>query len=68
MTGYSPEDYQDSEAEQLLKHLCRYCQCHESTLSMDLQVSELAKDLAISMDITTDDADDYRAIIERIIS
>lgn len=56
----------DHEALELLRLLHKYVEAYGE--GEDLPISELAGDLAMSMDVTTDEADNLRREIEAAIS
>lgn len=60
-----PEFMTDAECEELLRLLHKYVTEYGSCSNMT--VSEMAEDLAMSMDVTTDAADQYRREIEAIL-
>lgn len=55
----------DYEALELLRLLHKYV--FEEVPDHDMQISELASDLAMSMDMTTDEADNLRKEIEEAL-
>lgn len=56
----------NTECEQLLELLHKYVTEYSSG-SPNMEISELAEDLAMSMDVTTDRADFLRSEIERLV-
>jgi DNA-binding transcriptional ArsR family regulator len=58
----------DEEAVKLLRLLHQYVMEYRDVLLRHMTVSELAEDLAMSMDTTTDEADKLRREIEEAIS
>lgn len=70
MARMDANPFMDNHAEELLRLLHLYVHDFD-TLSggiEDLRISELAEDLAMSMDETTDAADRYRREIEETLA
>lgn len=56
----------DHEALTLLQLLAKYVTEYDSCA--DMKISEMAEDLAMSMDVTTEEADELRRTIEGALS
>jgi len=62
MPDHQPDQMTDDEAVVLMRLLYRYVYAYGGSVEMTIQ--EMADDLAMSMDVTTDEADELRVALD----